>query len=68
MPTRERPKKTGGGKESCLRSFGIPFTSFTSYPRHRITSVFQRKYQSWRLLPLISTKRKNVPLKARQDL
>ena len=39
------------GKESCLRSIG---TLYTSYPQYRLTSVFQKKYPSWRLLLPIS--------------
>ena len=35
------------GEESCLRSIGTPFTL---YPQHRLTSVFQGKHSSWRLL------------------
>lgn len=35
------------GEESCLWSIGTPFTL---YPQHRLTSVFQGKHSSWRLL------------------
>lgn len=66
MPTRDRfrRKVEEYENESCLQSVG---SSFIWYPLKLPTSVFQRKYPSWRSLLPISTELKNMPLKASMD-